>query len=201
MGTGSITVTATGTVQQYPAQGLIYLYVNGTGNTEQIANDNLSLTLEILNSSILKYIGGNLSNIVTQNYYMNKVKNSSEYQVVEYLQITVTNVKNMSTALSTISKINNTYVTGAYAQLSAQQITNMRTNALSQALSNATNQAETLENNASVKVENITIGQPHFPVFIAAETSSASSRAQSGQIFYSGEQSLTETITATFIKS
>ncbi len=188
-------------MQQYPAQGLIYLYVNGTGGTEHIANDNLSLTLEILNSSVLKYIGGNLSNIVTQNYYINKVKNSSEYQAVEYLQITITDVKNMSAVLSTISKINNTYVTGAYAQLSPQQLTNMRTTALSKALSNATAQAEALENNASIKVENITVGQPRFPVFIAAQTSSASSGAQSGQLFYYGEQGITETVTATFIKS
>ncbi len=188
-------------MQQYPAQGLIYLYVNGTGDTEHIANDNLSLTLEILNSSILKYVGGNLSNIVTQNYYISKIRNSSTYQAVEYLQVMITDVKNMSAALSVMSKINNTYVTGAYAQLSPQQITSMRSKALSQALNNATNQAEVLENNVSIKVENITIGQPRFPVFIAAETSSASSGTQRGQLFYYGEQGITETVTATFIKS
>ena len=198
---GSVTITATGTIQQEPTQGVIYVYANGTGGTEKIANDNLSLTLEILNTSMLKYVGGNLSNINTQSYYVNKIKNSSTYQAVEYLELTITNVNNMSSAINTLSKINNTYINGAYAQLSPEQIKQMRNQALSQALSNATSQAEVLENNASLTVENITVGQPRFPVFIASQTSSAYTITQNKQLFYYGEQGLTESITVTFSKS
>ncbi|MGC8479129.1 MAG: SIMPL domain-containing protein [Candidatus Micrarchaeia archaeon] len=197
----SVTVTATGTVQQEPTQGVIYVYINGTGLTENIANDNLSLTLEILNTSMLKYVGGNLSNINTQSYYINKIKNSSTYQAVEYLELTIANIKNMSAALSTLAKINNTYVSGVYAQLSPIQITQMRNQALSQAISNATSQAEILENNASLKVENITVGQARFPVFLASDASSIYSGAPNKQLFYYGEQGLTESVTVTFLNN
>ncbi len=195
----SITVTAAGTSEQYPSQGVIYLSLNGSGSSAQIAEANLSLSLALVNSSILKYTGYNLSDIQTQYYSVSVVRNSSRYEAVEQLKITIIDSKNISNALSAVAGIKNVYVNGAYAQLSQQQSIIMRNQALSYALDNATKQAEVLADNASLTPINITIGQ--YRSIISPGVAATSPITQIGTIFYYGNQGLTETVTVTFSRS
>ncbi len=195
---GIVIVTASGTSEQYPAQGVIYVDVNGTGNTEQIATANLSLSMAKINNTVFSYIGNNSENIQTQQYYVNKIKNTSLYQVNEYAMITILNSSNINNAISALSKINNVYVTSTDAQFSKQQITTMRNQALTYALENATQQAMILTDNASLTPENITVGQLHFQIFAAP---AVQSQGMSSNLFYYGNQELTETVTVTFSRN
>ncbi len=191
----TIKVTATGSVSQYPAVGVIYATINGSGKTTAIANDNLSLAYANLNSSVFQYIGKNSSNIQTQYYYTSKVYNESRYQAIENVKITLSSSKNISDVLNILASINNVQVTQASAKLSDSQIESMRSSALSLALENATQQAETLSNNATLVVQNITVGQAVMPVFPTVSLSTAKSYPT---VFSYGNQGLTETVTVIF---
>jgi uncharacterized protein YggE len=191
----TVVVTATGSVSQYPAEGVVYVTINGTGKTTAIANDNLSLIYANLNSSIFQYIGKNSSNIQTQYYYTSKVYNQSEYQAIEGIDLIITSSKNISNVLNVLSSINNVYVTQASVKLSDVQLQSMRSAALNLALENATQQAESLTNNATLSIQNITVGQAIMPIF---PTVSLNTEKSYPVVFSYGNQGLTETVTVIF---
>ena len=196
----SITVTATGTAEQYPSQGVLYLSINGTGKTQQIATMNLSLGIASVNNSISKYIEGNISNIQTEYYTVSKIRNSTLYQAYEEIKITLPNSNNISAALSQLSNIGNVNVFSASAQLSPSQQNSMEKQALSYALENATQQAEVLANNSTIVIVNITTNQQSRILPFSASAVSNIAGSNTGSIFYYGNQGLTETITVTFEK-
>ncbi|MEM0201378.1 MAG: SIMPL domain-containing protein [Candidatus Micrarchaeaceae archaeon] len=190
----TIKVTGTGTAYGYPAEGVVYATLNGTGATTAIANDNLSLTFANVNSSIFQFIGKNTSNIQTQYYYTSKIFNSSRYQAIENIKIIINSSKNISNVLDLLSNIKNVQITQAMAQLSSSQMNNMRNEALKLALNNATQQAEDLSNNATLNEQNITVGQSIIPVFPEISLSSV----DYSNVFSYGNQGLTESVTVVF---
>src|SRR5271157_5672916 len=140
----TIAVTASGSASGIPAVAQVYIYANGTGTTSSNAALNLSVTLNTLNSTLMNYVGGNMSNISTDSYKLARINSSKmSYIAVEYLHATVS-AQRISSLLGALAGIQNVYVNGEYAMLSTSQSNILRNGALSSAFSNATSQARAI---------------------------------------------------------
>lgn len=207
-GTSQVSITASGTTSAQPTQGSVYINAEGKGLTAAAATANLSSALNKLNSSILGYLNGNLSLIQTT--YYNVYNESGYYSTYngfvasEQLTIMVPNFQNVSKIVGALSSINAIMVSSSEASLSNQQMTSLRNAAYSAALQNATSQAEILTSNATLSVYNITVNAYRFyPIPLGAGVSAAAapSIANSSAVnpqFYSGKESVTESITVVF---
>lgn len=206
-----LTTHASGTASAQPVTGVLYLTVKGMGRTTYAATLNLTSSLAQVNSTLSKYINGNLSNVQTT--YYNVYNQTSYYYPVpagtyngtiaeEGLTVNIPNIKNLSGAIGGLSLINNTLVTSASASLSDEQTTALRAQAFSNAIKNATTQAEILTGNASLTTQNITVNSYFFyPIPYAVGTANSGSLSGSTAVnpaFYSGTDSVTESITVVF---
>ncbi len=205
-GGSGITVTATGSASTTGGQAVLNLYVNGSGSSTQLAIANLSNTLTSVNSTLLNYLNKNLSLITTQYFSVNKAYNKSVYVAYENLLVTLPNAQNATGALISLSAIPNVYVSNIAPKLSDQQISTLRSQALSMAMANATAQATAVSPTGKVTVLNITVnsyyvyplpysfggGLPVTPGIAAGQISSGSS------LFYSGTSSVTESVSVEF---
>lgn len=194
----TVTVSASGTAEALPSQGVIDLYVNATGNTTALANANLSMELAKLNTTLLKYAGQ--SNITTQYYSIGTVHNTSTYVAAENIHILINNVNNMTNALLGISSHANVYVQSAQAAMSSQQSAQLLRSALKNALNNATVQAEALTDNASLTTANITTSTYHIFAPLTEGTASVAQvpHAQSGPLFFNGNETIVGTVQVVF---
>ena len=213
---GYITVSATGTASATPTEGTLYLSVQGNGKTAAAATHNLSVALNQMNSTLIKYINGNLSLIKTTYYNLyNQTNNYPCYSNLacptyispngfvasEQLTVTIPNTQNVSKAIGALAAVNGVQVTSASATLSDAQITALRTTAFENALKNATSQASALTGNASLSEQNITVNNYYFyPVAYALGTSSSGTATvnSTNPSFYSGTDSVTESINVVF---
>lgn len=211
-----ITISATGTASAQPTEGVLYLSVRGNGKTAAAATYNLSIALNQMNATLLKYIGGNLSLIKTTYYNLYNQTNTyppcygaacpvyasyNGFVASEQLTVTIPNTQNVSKAIGALSAVNNIQITSASATLSDAQITALRTEAFENALENATSQASALTGNASLSAQNITVNNYYFyPVAYALGTSGSAGNAvnSSNPSFYSGTDSVTESINVVF---
>jgi len=202
-----ISISASGTVYNSSSQGELSVDVNGTGLTNAAAVQNVSNALSLFNSTILKYVNGNLSQISTTYFNVYKLYNVSGYQATEGLTVMIPNIKNVSGAIGALSAIPNVYVTYATPSLSNSQISKMRVTALSLALSNATSQAHALIGNDTIYATNISINNYYVYPFTYGLASppveSASGGISRSNIsitpqFYGGLNKVTESITVTF---
>jgi len=173
-GAHTITVSASGYASAIPADVQVLLYANGTGSTSTDAASNLSATLTTLNSTLLNYVGGNESNISTDSYTLTRAftkmnLTNSTYLATENLHVTVS-TKTTSALLDALALIPNVYVSGEYSALSASQTKNLRSDALSSALVNATAQARAIVGqNVSLTPINITVSTYRvYPIASAA---------------------------------
>ncbi len=166
-GLSYITVTATGTNYSYPQAATLYVSMNGTGSTSAIASSNLSLTLSEFNYTVAKYIGNNSSRISTESYSLQKQWNSSKYVAVETVSVYIPQVQNVTALLSTLSVIQNVYINQVSAQLTVAQTMELSSEALAQALSNASAQAMVLSGNRAVRIRNITVSRNYVYPFQA----------------------------------
>ena len=193
-----IVVRATGTASGYPSEGIVYLTLNGTGQTASIATSNLSLSASKLNYTLLKYT--NSSDISTIYYSLSRITNSSTYSATEEFMVT-TSESNVSAILGSVASINGISINGASAKLSDSQTSALISKALSAAMANATSQAELLAANSSVTPVNISSSSSYiYPIYYGAafSTASVSSHAPS---FFAGTQSVTEQVTVVFKSS
>ncbi len=198
-GLGTITVTASGSAYGSPSQATLSVTINATGATNAQAVANLSSSLDSFNSTIYRYVNGNLSMISTEYFNVYKIYNRSGYQATEQVSATIPNISNVSHAIGALSSIPNVYVTYAGAQLSASQIVSLRDIALSNAVSNATRQAQAVAGSSStLYVSNITVDSYYFyPVQLGTAVGAPASSSVSPQ-FYSGRSHVTESVTAVF---
>ena len=194
-----ITVSATGTARGTPSMAIMYLTVNGTGNTTQIATANLSLSLARLNSTLDKYIS-NQSLITTTSYslgrfYINYTTGQG-YQAVEQLSVTVTNANDIGTLIGSVSEVDNVYIDGVNSQLSDSQSNSLIHQALQLAVANATALAQTAAGNGTgVQIQNITINSYQIlPLPFAAGASSL----PASPIYYTGQSEVRESVSAVF---
>ena len=108
-----ITVSASGYASVHPSEGVVNLYITGSGPSSEEALSNLSVSLSMMNSSISEYIGGNMSNINTKGYQLYKEYNKTLYVARETVEITIPNATNMGSVLGVLSKINTVGVSSA----------------------------------------------------------------------------------------
>ena len=192
-----VRVTASGTAYDYPQSATIYVSMNGTGATSAIATSNLTLTLNEFNFTVAKYIGDNTSRIRTQSYSLRKIWNSSNYEATELVSVTIPQVQNVTPLLTTLSLIQDVYISQVSAQLTNTQANTLTQEALSQALQNATAQATVLSENRTVTIRNITVSRNYvypFPMYSNAGVSSA----QQNSIFFNGRQGIEEQVTVVY---
>ena len=106
----------------------------------------------------------------------------------------------MSYAIGALSAINGISVSGASATFSNSQITSLRNAAYTNAINNATSQAEVLTGNAQLSTQNITVGYyNYYPIaYGLASNSRISSITPVNPQFYSGTSSITEQINIVF---
>lgn len=192
-----ISVSASGIAYGSPQAATLYVLINGSGNTPEIATSNLSLSLSAFNSTVSKYIGGNLSRITTQSYSLQKVYNTTMYQASEYVSVSIPNIASISSLLGALSTINNVYINQVSADLSGQQVAAMTNEALKLALQNATAQAQTLAGNSTLTITNIsTIQSGPYPSY--RYFSAAANTAGGNPIYFSGRQAVEETVNVQF---
>lgn len=194
-GLSYITVTATGTNYSYPQAATLYVSMNGTGSTSAIASSNLSLTLSEFNYTVAKYIGNNSSRISTESYSLQKQWNSSKYVAVETVSVYIPQVQNVTALLSTLSVIQNVYINQVSAQLTVAQTMELSSEALAQALSNASAQAMVLSGNRAVRIRNITVSRNYVYPFQAYTNGAA---ASSTQLFFNGRKGVQEQVTVLY---
>ncbi len=199
----ALTISASGTVANTTSQAVLYASINGTGQTNQLAVENLSGTLNEFNSTILKYVNGNASRISTSYFNVYKIYNKSGYSASESVDIIIPNISNVSKAIGALSSIPNVYVTDTISQLSGTQIGAMRTRALSLALANATAQADALiGNNSTVYSTNITINSYYVYPYSYSSGAGAVPAGITTTVppqYYGGSSTVTESITVVFI--
>jgi uncharacterized protein YggE len=220
-GATTVTVTASGSASSSADAAQLYLFVNATGNTTQLAVANLSSTLDSVNSTILKYINGNLSEISTEYFNVNKCYNypypstttisppgshnqTCAYVASETLLVTIPNVKNTTASLESLTSIPNVYVTDVAAKLTDQQISALRGQALAAAMANATGQATAVSPTGKVSTLNITVENFYVYPFqysfgsLGTVTPTAAAGEIQDSLFYEGTSSVTESVTVVF---
>lgn len=197
---GRISIYATGVAYGIPQQSTVSLTVNGTGQSTQLAAGNLSSTMSELNSTIGRYVNNNWSLVNTQSYNVYKLYNKSGYVATELVSATLPNIDNSSSFLGALSRIPSVYVTGIQSALSQSQVSVLRSQALQNAVENATAQARTIAGNSTVlTVQNVTVtgGYNIYP-YTGAGLNSAASALVSNPTFYSGRSKVVESITVEF---
>ena len=217
----TITITAMGYAKGQPGEAIMYIRVNGTGSSTQNAVANLSSTMVGVNSTLYNYINKNLSYVATSSYNVEEICNSTVYPIVtsgaavipyryrctspaafeaiEGLTITIPNETNTSAAVGALSAIPNVYIESIESQFSTAQVTALRPLALSNAMSNATTQAEaTLGSGYNLSIVNITVNNYNFYPFPIYAAGSTVSGKPTEPIIYQGTRSLTESVTVIF---
>ncbi len=194
---GRISISASGIAYASPSMATMYVTINGSGYTPAMATANLSETMDAFNSTVLKYIGGNMSGITTQSYSMRKVYNRTAYQAAEFVAVSIPNIGNVSPILGSISAINNVYVDQVEAQLSGSQTGAMINDALSQAVQNATSQAQEIAKNSTLTITNISVYST--PKYFYYPLAAAAGAGTNGQLYFNGRQGVRETVSIEFL--
>lgn len=203
----TLTISATGSAKGIPSRAIIYVDVKGLGKTGDAATANLTAELNQTNVVLNRFINGNTSLIQTS--YYNLYNQSSYYYTTyngyvaeESLTVTILNFSNASKVVAELSPIKGISISSESASFSDSELASLRLTALSNALANATAQAHALLPNKNVSVENITVNY-YTPIVVplgvgTAAVSAGNSTAPSPPQFYSGTQTVTESITVVF---
>lgn len=200
--THTITVSATGYAPTYPGEAQLFLLVNGTGDTTQVAVQNLSATMSSLNYTLMPYIGANVSNMKTVSYTVSKLKNSTLYEASEGIEVTVPGIANATHALLGVTSTPNVYVSSVRAALTTAQTSTLRTEAIQLALQNATLQALAVSENISMT--NVSISGVYvypFASLTGSEFAAGATAATVNSLFYGGLAGVTVSINTQFTYS
>ncbi len=190
-----VTVTARGQATAVPDEAVVYIEVNGSGASPKLAVDNLTMALDRLNLTLYKYVGGNASLIKTISYTMNKAYNRSSYEAQEFLEARLYNMQNVSPMLGALASLSDVYVLSVSSRLSEAQGSGLESEALLNAMDNATEQARVLTGNATLTVKNIT-AENYFAPYPGIDMLSASS---GGPSYSAGTEEVTVSITVSFL--
>ena len=212
---GFVEVSAAGYAYGTPSQALVYITVNGSGNTSAGAVSNLASTLGQLNSTLLHYVNGNASQIKTQSlsvyqqcssyvppYTQYKQVlypgcNQTNYEAQEGIVVTLPNVNNVSSLVGSVSQIPNVLVGSVSVQRSDSQASALRDTALQNALSNATSQAGVLAGGKNLTLINVSVDS-YYAYPFAMTMGSSTQHASSAPVFYAGRYQVSETVSARF---
>ena len=124
--------------------------------------------------------------------------NVSKYAAQEYLVATVPNINSVDAALSAISAVPNVNVQSTSQQFSPSYASALMRSSLTNALSNATEQAQLLAGaGLQVEVVNISIeGSPYF--YPVAFSSAQGAAASGGSTFYPGRSGIVRSVYVLF---
>lgn len=204
----TVTISATGFASATPSEADMSLVVNATGKTTQEAVQNITAALGAFNSTIGSYIGKNFSLVTTTyfNLYPRIIYNYSNgtytshksgYIATENLLVKLPDVNSVGSAIWALSNIPNIYVSSVSRGLSDAQIGSMRSEALSNALANATSQAIALVGADNLTTESISISNYYvYPYYASAAPKGLNATAVPQ--YYGGMNQVTESITVTF---
>ncbi len=211
---GFVDVSAIGYAYGIPSQAVVYITVNGSGDISAKAVSSLSSTLATLNSTLLRYVNNNMSQIQTDSlsvyqqpcaYYTTIYPqaqppvaycNQTQYKAQEQIAVTLPNTSKVSAFVGNVSLIQNVLVSSVNAKLSNAQTTSLRDIALKNALSNATEQAGILANNANLTLVNVSVNSYYaYPLGFGT---SGNAKYINGPEFYPGKYQLSETVSAQF---
>lgn len=203
-----LTISASGTASAVPGKAQLSVQLQGKGQTPSAAEYNLSKELIMANATLMKFIEGNRSNIQTTYYQLYNqtgfyYTTYNGYVASEDLSVTIPSIGNVSSALGALSNISGVSVYASSGILSDSQISTLRGEALSQAMSNATAQADALLPGKNFSVSNITVDSyPRiYPLPYALGTSAASTAVSNSTLspaFFNGTETVTESITVVF---
>lgn len=200
--TGSIEITATGSASGIPTEGLLTVGVTGRGSTAYAATYNLSKDVSQLNTTIIKYLNGNLSNIATTSYNLYNQSGAyytsyNGYVAEEYMSITIPNINNASSVLGSLSSVNGISVSGLSQKFSSGQLSSLRTVALQRALSNATDQAEGLLPGKTLIARNISVSY-YNPIVIPYAFAASAAMPSPNPGYFTGTESVTGSVNVVF---
>ena len=191
-----IFVSASGFAYGTATQAQLYLTVNGTGSTTQVATANISLTLAKINASLSRYLNGNMSLAQTQYYNIYKQYNRSGFVATTQLLINIPNINNVTPILTDLSYVPNVYINNVQAKLSDQDVTRLRNEALTSAMENATSQARVIAGNQTLAPTNITISS--YVVYPYQYYYGAAASAAPGPAYFPGINQVRESINVVF---
>lgn len=228
-GTGSLNKTSTpitlsylkinslGTAQGSAIKATLSVQVQGLGKTADAATANLSSELNQTNATLSKYVNGNRSLIQTSYYSLNnqtsyyypmQAYSYNGYVAQESLTVTIPSVKNVSNVLGALSAINGISIYGATPILSDAQLSSLRLVALSDAMANATSQADALLPGKNFTVSNITVNYFNYPIVMPYATAGTAAGGPvlsptpvsktSSPIFFNGTETVTESVAVVF---
>jgi uncharacterized protein YggE len=211
-------INSVGTAKGSAIKATLSIEIQGLGKTANAATANLSSELNQTNATLSKYVNGNTSLIQTSYYSLNnqtsyyypmEAYSYNGYVAQESLTVTIPSVKNVSSALGALSAINGISIYGATPILSDSQLSSLRLSALSDAMSNATAQADALLPGKNLTVSNITVNYFNYPIVLPYATGAGSSTggpvlssAPVGKtpspIFFNGTETVTESVAVVF---
>ncbi len=204
----TVSVSASGNAKGIPSMAEIDLFMNATGNSTAAATSNLSSKMTAFNRTVYGYIGGNTSLVKTQYLnvgviYSNNTKAKPVYQAQEYVTVTLPQLGRLNGFLANITGVPGIQVQDVSAILSDLQITQLRQQALTGAIANATSQARAIIGNVTIVNTTVSVGGYNtfpYPVYAVSAGGSAGGPAilQRGPLYYNGTSSVMESIQATF---
>ncbi len=205
-----ISVSAQGYASAIPKNAKILFFINATGSTQSDALSKLTFETSELNSTLGRYVGGNMSRIKTEYFSVQRIINypynstpqnsTSKYVAQQQIDVSINNTAYIQPLIDNATKIENLQIDQISATLSNAQVGNMTKQAIFSAVENATGQARAIIGNATIENSNITLNQYYITPFeISPKLMSVSSTPSlSGPIFFNGTSTVSEQVNVVF---
>lgn len=197
----SVSVYARGFATAKPEEARLSLYLNSTSPTSAMAVSRLSGVASALNSTIYRYVNGNMSAIKSESltvYATLNRTNATVYTASEYVSVTMPSLSRVNELVRNLSTINGVEIYGITAQLSPMQETEMLNAAIRDALANASSQAELVINGASIVSQNTTINSYYVTPYPIYSTGMSASPSGPGQLFFNGTSTVSASVSVTY---
>ncbi|MDE1847051.1 MAG: SIMPL domain-containing protein [Candidatus Micrarchaeota archaeon] len=205
-----ISATASGVAYGYPDRAVLYLTANATGSDAAGAGANLSTIVNSLNSTLSPFLNRNISLLQTQSFNLYKQQvpvcgsnstgakgpimcvNTTVFVATESIVVNLPNIRNVSAALIGISNVDGVSVQQATQSFSDQSFSQLMQQALTNAMENATDEAQVISGSSQLQILNITI--QNYPLIYAGQGAAA----QTGNIYFPGRSGITRTVYVKF---
>ncbi len=205
----SVTITATGQATSAPTDAELTLYLNSTANTTALAVEELGATAYALNSTLGNYTHGNMSAVTTTGYntyaippqypITNASRNYTLYEASETVNVKLADFGMLEPLLSHVSKIGDVSVTYISAGVSSSKSSALQQEALTNALSNATAQAQIIIGSASVVYKNVTLDNYYMsPLVYSGASGSPATLISQHRLIFNGTVTVSRSVTVTF---
>lgn len=208
----SVTITAIGHATSAPTNAELMLYLNSTANTTALAVEKLGATAYALNSTLSNYTNGNTSAVTTTGYntyaippqypITNSSRNYTLYEASETVNVKLADFGTLEPLLSHIARIGDVSVTYISAGVSGSKSAALQQEALTDALDNATSQAQVIIGNATVAYKNVTLNSYYIsPLVYSGVNGSPTESVPQHRLIFNGTVTVSRSVTVTFYYS